>query len=137
MWQPSRSVCFLEFCLAFLKLFAHKSRASPLAQGGSNLDREDSMRCRGWATAVNERRYPLGHLEDGAPSPWTRTSEIDDSFSQLASVECVALFHYVTGSMEEYVAGSARSGDDSEAIQQRYFFDRIQRCAFCWFSQSH
>jgi hypothetical protein len=96
-----------------------------------HLHTDLSWICRGWATAVNEQRYPLAHLEDGAPSPHTRRSEFDPSFSEFASVKRLALFHYVTGSVEDYVMKNSRSGDEAEANEQRAFFEVIQRCAFC------
>jgi hypothetical protein len=79
------------------------------------------MISRTFATTVNEQRYPLGHLVSGVPKPWM---EKDD----MASVARMALFHYVTRSLEDFHIKMLRAGGSGKA-KNIGFFGGIERCA--------
>jgi hypothetical protein len=79
---------------------------------------------RSFATTVNEQRHPLGHDVDGIPNPWTDKNQ----GLNLASVKRVALFHYVTLSLEDFKIKSLRAGG-SGISKQMDFFESMKKCA--------
>jgi hypothetical protein len=79
------------------------------------------MISRTFATTVNEQRYPLGHLVNGVPKPWMDNSN-------LATVARLALFHYVTRSLEDFQIKILRSGGSGKS-KTMGFFEGIKRCA--------
>jgi hypothetical protein len=79
---------------------------------------------RSFATTVNEQRHPLGYDVNGIPNPFTDPNQ----GSNLASVGRVALFHYVTRSLEDFKIKSLRAGG-SGASKQMDFFESMKKCA--------
>jgi hypothetical protein len=77
--------------------------------------------CRSFSTTVNEQRYPLGHTPNGIPKPWTRRK------LNVASAKRLALFHYVTRSLEDFQIKSARAGGDG-VHKPLTFFESMERC---------
>jgi hypothetical protein len=81
-----------------------------------------SVMFRNFATTVNEQRYPLGQDEHGNPQPWADLDSPD-----MVSVRRLALFHYVTRSLEDFNIKSMRAGGDGIS-KPMGFFESIKRC---------
>jgi hypothetical protein len=69
---------------------------------------------RTFATTVNEQRYPLGHMESGYPKPWMDKND-------MASVARLALFHYVTRSLEDFQIKMLRAGGSGKPKNMGFF----------------
>jgi hypothetical protein len=91
--------------------------------------------CSGEAHPVNEKRYPLNHMQEDCAAeskglkacPWHPGWTLPH---RLASVDIIGLFHFVTRSLEDYRTKMARAGGTNPKPKPIEFFDNWNRCDF-------
>lgn len=80
---------------------------------------------RGWATAVNEAHNALAPIKLG--KSWYPGIWMPEKNQKLASAKRVALFHYVTKSLEDYKVKVARGAGNDVTHRKMPFFYHITK----------